>query len=58
LEEYVYNETRYRMLLQSNEARADTLLQLAKQDIRERWQQYQQISEEAHQKDEHRKEGN
>ncbi|GHO99936.1 pyruvate-flavodoxin oxidoreductase [Reticulibacter mediterranei] len=57
LEEYAYNETRYRMLLQSNEARADTLMQLAKQDVRERWQQYQQMSEGTDQRDEHRKEG-
>jgi pyruvate-ferredoxin/flavodoxin oxidoreductase len=57
LEEYAYNETRYRMLVQSNETRADTLMQLAKQDIRERWQQYQQMSEGTDQRDEHRKEG-
>jgi len=57
LEEYAYNETRYRMLVQSNEARADTLMQLAKQDVRERWQQYQQMSEGTDQRDEHRKEG-
>lgn len=58
LEEYAYNETRYRMLLQSNELRADTLMQLAKQDISDRWQQYQQMSKEAHQNNESRKEGN
>jgi pyruvate-ferredoxin/flavodoxin oxidoreductase len=54
LEEFAYNETRYRMLMQSNEARADTLMQLAKHDVSERWQEYQHMSES--QKDLHRKE--
>jgi pyruvate-ferredoxin/flavodoxin oxidoreductase len=59
LEEYAYNETRYRMLLQSNEARADTLLQLAKEDVREHWQRYEQMSKATSQpQDEHRKDGN
>jgi pyruvate-ferredoxin/flavodoxin oxidoreductase len=58
LEEYAYNETRYRMLVQSNELRADTLMQLAKKDVSDRWQQYQQMSEGVHQKDENGKEGN
>ena len=44
LEEYVYNETRYRMLLQSDEARAEKLLQEAKQDIQSRWTLYQQMA--------------
>jgi pyruvate-ferredoxin/flavodoxin oxidoreductase len=46
LEEFAYNETRYRMLLQSDESRADTLMQLAKDDIRRRWEQYQQLAQE------------
>ncbi len=46
LEEFAYNETRYRMLLQSNESRADTLMQLAKNDIRQRWDRYQQMAHE------------
>jgi pyruvate-ferredoxin/flavodoxin oxidoreductase len=54
LEEFAYNETRYRMLMQSNEARADTLMQLAKHDVSARWQEYQHMSES--QKDLHRKE--
>ncbi len=38
LEDYVYNETRYRMLLQSDEARAEKLLlNEAKQDVKSRW---------------------
>jgi pyruvate-ferredoxin/flavodoxin oxidoreductase len=44
LETYAYNETRYRMLLQSNEARAEALMKQAQQDARERWQQYKQMS--------------
>lgn len=51
LEEYAYNETRYHMLLQSNEERADTLMQLAKKDVSEHWQRYQQMSEEMSQKE-------
>jgi pyruvate-ferredoxin/flavodoxin oxidoreductase len=44
LEDYVYNETRYRMLLQSDEERAEKLLDLAKQDIDSRWTLYQQMA--------------
>ncbi len=44
LEDFAYNEARFRMLLQSNGARAETLMQLAKQDIRTRWNEYQQLS--------------
>ncbi len=44
LEDYVYNETRYRMLLQSDEARAEKLLQEAKQDVKSRWTLYQQMA--------------
>ena len=45
LEDYVYNETRYRMLLQSDEARAEKLLQEAKQDVKARWTLYQQMAD-------------
>jgi pyruvate-ferredoxin/flavodoxin oxidoreductase len=44
LEDYVYNETRYRMLLQSDEERAEKLLEEAKQDIKSRWTLYQQMA--------------
>ena len=44
LEDYVYNETRYRMLLQSDEARAEMLLNEAKQDAKSRWTLYQQMA--------------
>jgi pyruvate-ferredoxin/flavodoxin oxidoreductase len=41
LEQYAYNETRYQMLLQSNEEHAKALMQQAQRDVLERWQQYQ-----------------
>ncbi len=34
VEQYMYNETRFRMLTQSDEARAETLLKLASQDAK------------------------
>jgi pyruvate-ferredoxin/flavodoxin oxidoreductase len=37
LEEFVYRENRYRLLQQSQPRRAAELLELAKQDVRERW---------------------
>ena len=45
LSKYAYNETRYRMLLQSNEQRAEELMQQAQQDVRRRWTQYKQLAE-------------
>ena len=44
LERYIYNETRYRMLLQSNEERAESLLKQAKHDIQEHWKAYHQMA--------------
>ncbi len=44
LEDYIYNETRYRMLVQSDEARAELLLKEAKQDVASRWTHYQQMA--------------
>jgi pyruvate-ferredoxin/flavodoxin oxidoreductase len=44
LKDYVYNETRYRMLLQSDEARAELLLKLAQQDAKSRWEYYKQMA--------------
>jgi pyruvate-ferredoxin/flavodoxin oxidoreductase len=43
-EDYAYNETRYRMLLQSDEERAESLMQLAESDVKKRWQLYQQMA--------------
>jgi len=45
VEEYAYNETRYRMLLQSNEERAERLMAKAKQDAKSRWSLYQQMAD-------------
>ena len=42
--DYAYNETRYRMLLQSNESRAETLMKLAQKDVLSRWQLYEQLA--------------
>ena len=44
LEEYAYNETRYRMLLQSDESRAEDLMRHAKQDVISRWNLYRQMA--------------
>jgi pyruvate-ferredoxin/flavodoxin oxidoreductase len=44
LEQYAYNEARYRMLLQSNEERATALLKQAQQDVNESWQQYEHLA--------------
>lgn len=41
---YAYNETRYRMLLQSNQQRAELLMQQASQDVQERFTRYQQLA--------------
>jgi pyruvate-ferredoxin/flavodoxin oxidoreductase len=43
-EQYAYNETRYRMLVQSDEQRAEMLLKLAKQDVKNRWEFYKQMA--------------
>jgi len=44
LEKYIYNETRYRMLVQSDEKRAEDLLQLAKHDVQEHWEKYHHLA--------------
>ena len=41
LEEYVYKETRYKMLLQSNPEAAKHLLKLAQEDVVNRWKLYE-----------------
>ncbi|MGW8143007.1 MAG: pyruvate:ferredoxin (flavodoxin) oxidoreductase, partial [Anaerolineales bacterium] len=42
--DYAYNETRYRMLLQSDEQRAEMLMNLAEKDVSSRWELYQQMA--------------
>jgi pyruvate-ferredoxin/flavodoxin oxidoreductase len=44
LEEYLYAETRYRMLTQSNPAEARRLLGLAQADVQDRWRRYEQLA--------------
>jgi pyruvate-ferredoxin/flavodoxin oxidoreductase len=51
LEKFAYNETRFRMLLQSNEERAESLMKLAQHDVRERWHHYQDLASEEEFKD-------
>jgi pyruvate-ferredoxin/flavodoxin oxidoreductase len=44
LREYVYNEGRYRMLVQSRPEEAERLLRLAGDDVRERWRTYEALA--------------
>jgi pyruvate-ferredoxin/flavodoxin oxidoreductase len=44
LEKFAYNETRFRMLLQSNVERAESLMKLAQHDVQNRWQHYQDLA--------------
>jgi pyruvate-ferredoxin/flavodoxin oxidoreductase len=41
---YAYNETRYRMLLQSDEQRAEALMKQAENDAKGRWDLYRQMA--------------
>lgn len=42
--QYAYNETRYRMLMLSDESRAEALMKLAEKDARGRWDLYRQMA--------------
>jgi pyruvate-ferredoxin/flavodoxin oxidoreductase len=42
--EYAYNEVRYKMLVLNDEARAESLMKLATDDVAKRWQYYQQMA--------------
>jgi pyruvate-ferredoxin/flavodoxin oxidoreductase len=44
LKDYIYNETRFRMLTQSKPEEAERLLALAQQDVKERWRMYEQLA--------------
>jgi len=44
LEKYVYNETRYTMLKYSDPQAAKALLQLAEEDVRNRWRVYENMA--------------
>jgi pyruvate-ferredoxin/flavodoxin oxidoreductase len=43
VDQYMYNETRFRMLVQSNEERAEALLKLSREDAKARWNFYSQM---------------
>jgi pyruvate-ferredoxin/flavodoxin oxidoreductase len=45
LRDYVYNETRYKMLTQSDEERAELLYKQAQEDVQKRWKQYEQLAQ-------------
>jgi pyruvate-ferredoxin/flavodoxin oxidoreductase len=44
LDKYIYSETRYKMLVQSNEEAAERLLKLGQADIKARWRWYEQLA--------------
>jgi pyruvate-ferredoxin/flavodoxin oxidoreductase len=44
ISQYAYNETRYKMLTQLDEDRAEELMREAQQDARSRWNLYQQMA--------------
>jgi len=44
LSQYAYNETRYKMLTQIDEGRAEELMKEAQQDAKSRWTLYQQMA--------------
>ena len=46
LEQYIYNETRYTMLRQSNPDEAKLLLTEAQQDVTDRWKRYEALAQE------------
>ena len=46
LEQYIYNESRYTMLRQSNPEQAKLLLGEAQQDVTDRWKRYEALAQE------------
>ena len=44
LDKYIYNETRYTVLVQKNEEAAERLLGLAQADVKARWRWYEQLA--------------
>jgi pyruvate-ferredoxin/flavodoxin oxidoreductase len=44
LEQYMYEEMRFRVLSQTNPAEAQRLLALAQQDVQDRWHTYEQLA--------------
>ena len=52
VEEYAYKETRYRMLVQSDEKRAEMLMKSANEDVLSRWNLYKQMAQIRYDSDE------
>jgi pyruvate-ferredoxin/flavodoxin oxidoreductase len=46
LKEYIYNETRYTMLVKSNPEEAKKLLELAQEDVSSHWKLYDYLAHE------------
>ena len=46
LKDYIYNETRYTMLVKSNPEEASRLLKLAQEDVASRWKLYDYLAHE------------
>lgn len=44
LQDYAYNENRYRMLTQSDPERAEMLMEEAQEAVNERWQKYEELA--------------
>jgi pyruvate-ferredoxin/flavodoxin oxidoreductase len=44
MSQYAYNETRYKMLTQMDEVRAEDLMKKAQQDAKARWNLYHQMA--------------
>ena len=45
LEDYLYNETRYKMLTKSHPEEAKKLLALAQEEVLKKWKFYEQMAE-------------
>ncbi len=52
LSQYAYNETRYKMLTQMDEGRAEELMKEAQHDVKSRWTLYQQMASMRYDKEE------
>ena len=52
VKDYAYNETRYRMLVQSDEARAEMLMEEAGEFAKRKWELYKQMAAMAYTKPE------
>jgi pyruvate-ferredoxin/flavodoxin oxidoreductase len=55
LEQYIYNENRYRMLTKTNPAAAEELLVSAQQAVLERWHRYEELAKQEQRNAEHSK---